>query len=151
MPGIAHCSEEGSCFRRRSGASDAGKYDNCRSAHAEANAIAQAAKNGIDVKGADVYITLYPCYVCTKLLVQAGIKRVYYEYEYKSPDSKRDKLWEEALKEAGLTIEKVNISEEAKLKCLFSIINETSLRRELEPTGEPTGRIENINMEAMHK
>lgn len=151
MPGIAHCTDDGACFRRSSGASDAGKYDNCRSAHAEANAIAQAAKNGIDIEGAEIYVTLYPCYVCTKLLVQAGIKKVYYEFEYKSPDAKRDKLWEEALKQAGLEIEKVNISEKAIKKTLVTVLGATSWRRELKSTGEPTGRIENINMEEMHK
>ena len=151
MPGIAHCTDDGVCYRRGSGASDAGKYDNCRSAHAEANALAQAAKNGTNVDGASIYVTLYPCYVCTKLMVQAGIKKVYYEYEYKSVDSKRDKLWEEALKQTGLEIEKVELSDDALLKTMVSLLGSTSWRRELLPTGEPTGRIENIHMEEMHK
>jgi len=151
MPGIAHCSDEGACFRRSSGAGDAGKYDSCRSAHAEANALAQAAKSGTNVDGSSIYITLYPCYVCTKLLVQAGIKKVYYEYEYKSVDSKRDKLWEEALKQTGLEIEKVELSDDALLKTMVSLLGSTSWRRELLPTGEPTGRIENIHMDEIHK
>jgi dCMP deaminase len=151
MPGIAHCSDEGACFRRSSGASDAGKYDNCRSVHAEANAIAQAAKNGVNIEGASVYVTLYPCYVCTKLLVQAGIKKVYYEFEYKSVDVKRDKLWAEALKQAGLKIQKIELSDIVLQKTLVSLLGATSWRRELTENGEPTGRIENINMEEMHK
>jgi dCMP deaminase len=151
MPGIAHCTDEGACFRRSSGAGDAGKYDNCRSAHAEANALAQAAKNGINVDGATAYVTLYPCYVCTKLLVQSGIKKVFYEYEYKSTDSKRDKLWEEALKQAGLEIGKVKLSDTAVFKTMVSLLSSTSWRRELLVTGEPTGRIENIHMEELHK
>lgn len=151
MPGIAHCTDEGACFRRSSGAGDAGKYDNCRSAHAEANALAQAAKNGINVDGATAYVTLYPCYVCTKLLVQSGIKKVFYEYEYKSVDAKRDKLWEEALKQAGLEIEKVQLSDTAVLKTMVSLLSSTSWRRELLTTGEPTGRIENIHIDELHK
>lgn len=145
MPGIAHCSDEGFCYRRSSGAGDAGKYDSCRSGHAEANALAQAAKNGINVNGASTYVTLYPCYVCTKLLVQAGIKKVYYEYEYRSVDPERDKLWEEALKQTGLEIEKVEISDDALTKTMISLLSPTSWRRELKPNGEPTGKIENIH------
>ncbi len=151
MSGLAHCSDEGSCYRRRIGASDAGKYDNCRSAHAEANAIAQAAKMGISVDGAEIYVTLYPCYVCTKLLVQAVNKKVYYEYEYTSVDAARDKHWEEALSEAGIEIEKVELSDVAINKTLFSLLGITSWRRELKPNGEPTGRVENINMEKIIK
>jgi dCMP deaminase len=151
MPGVDHCSDDGKCFRRSSGADDAGKYDNCRSAHAEANAIAQAAKNGINIKDADLYVTLYPCYVCTKLLVQAGIKNVYYEYEYKSPNAKRDKLWEEALKMAKLGTKKITVSDEAITKTILALTGATSWRRELEADGAPTGRIENINMEEIKK
>lgn len=151
MPNVEHCSDEGACFRRRSGAADAGKYDNCRSAHAEANAIAQAAKTGIDINGADIYVTLYPCYVCTKLLVQAGIKKVFYEYEYESQDEKRDKLWEEALKQANLKTEKIILSDESITKTIFALTGATSWRRELEEDGTPTGRIENINMEKEEK
>lgn len=151
MPGVAHCSEEGSCYRRRVGASDAGKYDNCRSIHSEANAIAQAAKNGINIKGANIYVTLSPCYVCTKLLASAGIKKVYYEFDYKSPDEKRDVLWNEALGQVGIEREKVVLREEALLITMMGLASSTSWRRELLPTGEPTGRIENINMEELFK
>jgi dCMP deaminase len=151
MPGVDHCSDDGFCFKRNSGISGADKYDGCRSVHAEANAIAQAAKRGISIEGAEIFVTLYPCYVCTKLLVQAGIKKVYYEYEYKSENSKRDKLWEEALELADICIEKVEISDITIKKTLFSLLGATSWRRELKPTGEPTGRIENINMEEVFK
>lgn len=151
MPGVEHCSDEGKCYRRSSGASDAGKYDNCRSIHAEANALAQAAKHGIGVKGSAIYVTLYPCYVCTKLLASAGIKKVYYEYEYKSPDESRDKLWKEALYRAGIAMERVEISKETKDKTMLYVSNGTSWRRELLDTGEPTGRIENISMDEMFK
>lgn len=145
MAGAKHCSEEGKCFRRASSAGETNKYDNCRSIHAEANAIAQAAKCGISVEGASIYTTLYPCYVCTKLLVSAKIKKVYYEFEYKFSDGSKDQLWEEALKEAGIELEQVAISEQAILKTMQSLITQTSLRRELKETGEPTGKIETIN------
>jgi len=149
MPGVAHCSQEGSCYRRRVGASDAGKYDNCRSIHSEANAIAQAAKRGVTIEGSSIYVTLFPCYVCTKLLASAGIKKLYYEYEYISPDAKRDGLWREALHGVGIETEKVDLSSEIILKTMLNLVSGTSWRRELLATGEPTGKIEHLNMKEM--
>lgn len=55
-----------------------------RTAHAEANAIAQAAKNGIPIEGATIYQTISPCYDCFKILVNAGIKEVVYSNFYMS-------------------------------------------------------------------
>lgn len=56
---------------------------NCRrTVHAEANAIAQAAKYGTSVDGCDIYITAFPCWDCAKLLAACGIKNVYYIREY---------------------------------------------------------------------
>jgi dCMP deaminase len=51
--------------------------------HAEINAIAQAAKNGATITGADIYVTHTPCIHCLKVLINTGICRVYYEREYK--------------------------------------------------------------------
>ncbi len=54
-----------------------GQHKHCvRTTHAEANAIAQAAKHGTAIDGADIYIRMTPCLDCTKLLINAGIKRV---------------------------------------------------------------------------
>jgi len=46
--------------------------------HAETNAILQAAKNGVMIDGAEVYITASPCWPCFKMLANAGIKKIYY-------------------------------------------------------------------------
>ena len=54
--------------------------------HAEMNAISNANKNGVDCNGADIYLTLSPCHDCIKLLIQHGIKNVYYLKEYKDID-----------------------------------------------------------------
>lgn len=51
--------------------------------HAEANALANAAQIGSNVNGADIYLTLSPCSECIKLLLQAGIKNVYYIDTYR--------------------------------------------------------------------
>jgi dCMP deaminase len=54
-----------------------------KSVHAEANAIAFAAKNGMTTGGCTIYTTLAPCINCAKLIVQAGIVRVVYERDYR--------------------------------------------------------------------
>ena len=51
--------------------------------HAEANAILKCAKYGQSCQGADLYLTLSPCKECSKLIHQAGIKRVIYHNKYK--------------------------------------------------------------------
>lgn len=50
--------------------------------HAEMNALLYCAKEGIPVKNCIVYVTHFPCLNCTKALIQAGIKKIYYKYEY---------------------------------------------------------------------
>lgn len=51
--------------------------------HAEANAILQAAKNGVCIDGAEIYITASPCWHCFKMMANAGIKKIYYGKFYK--------------------------------------------------------------------
>lgn len=53
-----------------------------RTIHAEMNAILQSAQNGVTTANATVYVTYFPCLNCTKSLLQAGIKRVVYKYDY---------------------------------------------------------------------
>lgn len=55
-----------------------------RTAHAETNAIAQAAKNGTSIEDASIYLTISPCYDCFKMIVNAGIKEVIYGNFYMS-------------------------------------------------------------------
>lgn len=54
-----------------------------RTAHAEANAIAQAAAQGVAVRGAFAYLTAYPCWGCAKLLLNAGVSRIVYAKAYR--------------------------------------------------------------------
>ena len=110
MPGAPHCSDQvmpdGSpyCHRRALDIADVDKYNFCRASHAEANAIAQAAKHGIAIVGASLYVTLEPCYVCIKLLATAQIERVFFEFSYESRDDLRDRHWKQAVEEAGFKI-----------------------------------------------
>ena len=111
MPGAPHCTDQtmpdGSpyCHRRALQVPDADKYNFCRASHAEANAIAQAARHGVAIKGASLYVTLEPCYVCIKLLATAQIDKVFFELGYDSKDAARDRYWrQEAVKEAGFSV-----------------------------------------------
>ncbi len=93
--GIAHCSEVG-CLREELKVPSGQKVELCRAIHAEQNAIIQAAVHGISISGAVIYTTTYPCVLCTKMLINAGIKKVYY------CDSFPDELSKSLLKEAGI-------------------------------------------------
>ena len=55
--------------------------------HAEANAILQAAKNGVGVAGAEIYTTASPCWACFKMIANAGIRRIYYGEFYRDERS----------------------------------------------------------------
>jgi len=56
--------------------------------HAEANAILQAAKNGIAIDGGEMYTTASPCWNCFKLIANAGIRRIYYGEFYRDDRSR---------------------------------------------------------------
>ncbi|MDR1611313.1 MAG: CMP deaminase [Planctomycetota bacterium] len=109
-PGSPHClgnfNADGTpfCYSRHMGSGEGDKYNYCRSSHAEANAVAQAARLGIAVEGASVYATLAPCYMCTKLLAAARISAVYFEHDYQSADRKRDQHWESIFRESGIAV-----------------------------------------------
>jgi dCMP deaminase len=55
--------------------------------HAEANAIIQAAKNGVRIEDAEIYTTASPCWNCFKLIANAGIKTIYYGEFYRDDRS----------------------------------------------------------------
>lgn len=76
MSGAAHCTEAG-CLM---------VDEHCaRTIHAEANAIAQAARSGVRLEGATCYVTTRPCWGCLKLLVNAGVTEVQYDEAYGVP------------------------------------------------------------------
>lgn len=55
-----------------------------RTIHAEMNAILQCAKFGVPTEDAEIYVTHFPCLQCTKMIIQAGIKKIYYLNDYKN-------------------------------------------------------------------
>lgn len=75
--GIPHCETRG-CLRIEQNVPSGERYELCWAAHAEQNAINNAAKHGISIDGADLYCTDFPCVMCAKSIVNSGIKAVYY-------------------------------------------------------------------------
>lgn len=61
-------------------------YDLCICVHAEQNTLISAARFGVSVTGATIYTTMRPCFGCTKELLQAKVKSVYYLHDWKHPD-----------------------------------------------------------------
>ncbi|MEB2312141.1 MAG: dCMP deaminase family protein [Sorangiineae bacterium] len=72
--GLAHCDDEGHLM----------EDGHCvRTVHAEANAIVQAARNGVRVEGAGIYVTASPCFGCFKLIANAGLARIVFGEFYR--------------------------------------------------------------------
>jgi dCMP deaminase len=65
---VGHLMEDGHCVR---------------TVHAEANAIVQAARNGVRLDGADIYVTASPCFGCYKLIANAGLTRIVFGEFYR--------------------------------------------------------------------
>jgi dCMP deaminase len=79
--GLRHCGEVG-CVREQNQVESGTKHELCRGVHAEQNAVIQAAYFGISIKDATMYTTNFPCVLCAKILVNAGIREVVYKDEY---------------------------------------------------------------------
>lgn len=75
-PGLFHC-EKHTCLRKKLKIPSGERYEICRAVHAEQNAFLQAAKDGINITGADIYITGIPCPICIKLIISLGIHAIY--------------------------------------------------------------------------
>lgn len=80
--GYPSCKERGECLRRKMNIESGTRAEFCYALHAEQNAIVQAAKLGVSVDGATMYVTHQPCVICTKLIINSGIKRVVYKNPY---------------------------------------------------------------------
>ncbi len=94
--GITHCTPE-TCIRTLLNIPSGERHELCRGLHAEQNAIIQGALHGVSINGAKIYVTHQPCSICTKMLINSGIKT----FIYKSPY--RDELADEMVKEADVT------------------------------------------------
>ena len=95
--GVRHCYETG-CLRQELGIPSGERHELCRSIHAEANALMQAARNGVSTNGAYIYCTDEPCSLCMKMMINAGIRRIFYTHAYP------DKLSKSLAKETGIEV-----------------------------------------------
>ena len=104
--GMPHCTEVG-CLIYESKTPTGDIEQNCfRTIHAEINAIAQAAKNGASIRDASIYITHTPCIHCLKVLVNTGIRAIFYEKPYKI-DTVQD-----IIRQTGVALHQVNMASE---------------------------------------
>ncbi|MDD5750952.1 MAG: deaminase [Candidatus Peribacteraceae bacterium] len=86
--GVPHCAEMGGCLREKLKIPSGQRHEMCRGTHAEQNAITQAAKLGISIEGGTLYCNTFPCVICTKMILNAGITTVIYDSDYDDPLSK---------------------------------------------------------------
>ena len=96
--GIRHCEETG-CLRQQLNVPSGKMHELCRGLHAEQNAIIQAACMGSSIEGGTLYCTTQPCVICTKMIINAGIRRVVIKETYP------DELAQQMAAEAGLVID----------------------------------------------
>ena len=98
---LKHCAEVG-CLREKLGIESGKMHELCRGIHAEQNAIIQAAYHGVSVKGASIFCTNQPCSICARMIINAGIKKIYYQSGY------ADSLAKELLGEAGIELQQID-------------------------------------------
>lgn len=95
--GIAHCREVG-CLRETLNVPSGERHELCRGIHAEQNAIIQAARHGVSIRGGTLYCTNLPCSICAKMIINAGIKNIFFAEGY------ADQMSEGMLAEAGVDL-----------------------------------------------
>jgi len=95
--GISHCLDVG-CLRELEGIPSGERHELCRGIHAEQNVIIQAAYYGVSIQGATLYCTNLPCIICSKMLINAGVREIFYREGY------ADRLSEELLKAAQVLV-----------------------------------------------
>lgn len=93
LPGSPHCDDVGCMITEPGGGC-------VRTIHAEQNALAQAASNGVALLGSSIYITTGPCLSCFKLIAAAGVKEIVYEQSY------REEQFVSMARLAGMTVRK---------------------------------------------
>lgn len=86
--GLPHCDEVG-CIRIENDVPSGERHELCRGVHAEQNAIIQSAYHGVEVKGGTLYTTTYPCSMCARVIINAGISEVIYKDDYSDDLSKK--------------------------------------------------------------
>jgi dCMP deaminase len=74
--GHPHPDELGGCEREKMNVKSGDRLELCWCLHAEQNAILQSARNGVSIEGSTIYVTVYPCPICARMIANSGIKHV---------------------------------------------------------------------------
>ena len=88
--GHPHPADLGGCERDIEGIKSGERLELCWCLHAEQNAILQAARNGVSIEGAEIYVTNFPCPICARMIANSGIRRVHVFGSY--PGEERSRL-----------------------------------------------------------
>jgi dCMP deaminase len=94
--GVRNCLEIGTCYREELGVPSGERHEICKGLHAEQNALLQAALHGVHIQNSEIYCTTQPCVMCSKMIINVGIRKIYYLEDYPDP------LSIEMLEEAGV-------------------------------------------------
>lgn len=114
VSGEDHCSQVG-CYLENG---------RCvRTVHAEMNAIIQCSKFGASTQEADIYVTHFPCLKCTQAIIQAGIKRIVYLYDYHNHDYAK-----KLIQQAGIEVYKESLSNDIFQQ--LSVFNDANREKE---------------------
>jgi dCMP deaminase len=105
--GIRHCEEVG-CIRDEKNVPSGERHELCRGLHAEMNAFLQAAVHGVSTLDSTLYATNFPCSLCAKMIINAGVKRVVEGGAYP------DEMSEPLLQEAGIEVEHFEFPQETE-------------------------------------
>jgi len=103
--GLPHCEEVG-CIREQQNVPSGERHELCRGLHAEMNAFLQAAVHGVSTQGSTLYVTNYPCSICAKMIINAGVQRVVVAGHYP------DELSRELLAQAEIPVEHIDLPRE---------------------------------------
>lgn len=107
--GVRNCNE-GGCPRCNNLTASGKDLEECLCSHAEENAITQAAYHGVTIKEATLYSTYSPCLICTKMIINSGIREVVYNMDYELHETAR-----ELLTEAGVLLRQLPLSQTVSL------------------------------------
>ena len=99
---LPHCLDIG-CLRDELEIPSGTRHEVCRAVHAEANVIIQCAIYGISSENSTIYVTVWPCRMCARLIINAGIQRVVVIGKYSDEEGLQ------ILRKAGIPIDIINL------------------------------------------
>lgn len=114
--GIKNCLEVG-CRKNNNGLNFEGSLNSgyCAGVHSEVNALAHLTK--LTNKGSVLYVTIFPCSSCTRILISYGVKRIVFKKEY---SGKEFDISQKLFEEAGVSVEKLDLSSDRLIDILFN-------------------------------